>query len=108
MTKLTSAVAADLVKEEGEGLLQVWGEDKSTELSDISKLSEDLGCCKGLVRSETAQVGSRAFPCFGQLSKALPALRVRAASPSTLLLSIDLLICAPHSPSRCPSAFHVA
>lgn len=95
------------LRKKGRALLQVWGEDKSAELSDISKLSVDLGCCKGLVRFEPVQVGSRAFLCFGQLSKASPALRVRAASPSTLLLSIDLSICAPHSPSHCPSAFHV-
>lgn len=54
MTKLAFAVAADLVQEERKGLLQVWGKDKSTELSDISKLSVGLGCCKGLVGSETA------------------------------------------------------
>lgn len=52
MTKLTFAVAADLVQEERKSLLQVWGKDKSTEPSDISKLSVDLGCCKGLVMSE--------------------------------------------------------
>lgn len=53
MTKLTFAVAADLVQEERKDLLQVWGKDKSTELRGISKLRVGLGCCKGLVRSET-------------------------------------------------------
>lgn len=59
-------------------------------------------------------MGSRAFPFFGQLPRGQQSITCtagRAASPSTLLLlllNIDLLICAPRSPSHCPGAFHVA